>query len=127
LSTQLRLLVFLVVSFLLAFPPVSYMHSSLPHLCYIYCYNFYVKTEINGRGNLLLWPRNTLYTQRLALTSPTSGVRFVGIVRLRTTATEFSFLVMFVLFIIFLYTNSSFRWRHTQKPYPAHLSAGTIE
>jgi hypothetical protein len=35
--------------------------------------------------------RNTLYPQTLALTSPTSGGRSVGIVRLRTTATEFSF------------------------------------
>jgi hypothetical protein len=32
----------------------------------------------------------TLYPQRLALTSPTSGGRSVGIVRLQTTATEFS-------------------------------------
>jgi hypothetical protein len=48
------------------------------------------KTEINGRGDSLRWPRNTLYQQRLALTSPTGGGRSVGIVRLRTTATEFS-------------------------------------
>jgi hypothetical protein len=34
----------------------------------------------------------TLYPQRLALNSPTSGGRSVGIVRLRTKATEFSFL-----------------------------------
>jgi hypothetical protein len=32
-----------------------------------------------------------LYPQRLAQTSPTSGGRSVGIVRLRTTAKEFSF------------------------------------
>jgi hypothetical protein len=38
----------------------------------------------------LRWPRNTLYPQKLALTSPTSGGRSVGIVRLRTKATEFS-------------------------------------
>jgi hypothetical protein len=49
------------------------------------------KTEINGRGNSLRWPRNTFYPQKLALTSPTSGGRSVVIVRLRTTATEFSF------------------------------------
>jgi hypothetical protein len=49
------------------------------------------KTDINGRGNSLRWPRNTLYPQTLALTSPTSGGSSVGIVRLRTTATEFSF------------------------------------
>jgi hypothetical protein len=37
------------------------------------------------------WPRNTLYPQKLAPTSPTSGGLSVGIVRLRTEATEFSF------------------------------------
>jgi hypothetical protein len=42
-----------------------------------------------GRGNSLRWPRNTLYPQMLALTSPRGG-RSVGIVRLRTTATEFT-------------------------------------
>jgi hypothetical protein len=34
------------------------------------------------------WPRCTLYPQNLALTSPTSGGRSVGIVRSRTQATE---------------------------------------
>jgi hypothetical protein len=39
-------------------------------------------------------PRDTLYPQKLALTSPTSGGRSVGVVRLRTKATEFvSFMV----------------------------------
>jgi hypothetical protein len=33
----------------------------------------------------------TLYPQKLALTSPTSGGRSVGIVRSRTKATEFCF------------------------------------
>jgi hypothetical protein len=37
------------------------------------------------------WPRGTLYSQNLALSSLTSGGRSVGIVRLRTHATEFSF------------------------------------
>jgi hypothetical protein len=37
------------------------------------------------------WPRGTFYPQKLTLTSPTSGGRSVGIVRLRTQATEFSF------------------------------------
>jgi hypothetical protein len=36
-------------------------------------------------------PRGTLYPQKLALTSPTSGGRSVGIVRLRTRTTQFSF------------------------------------
>jgi hypothetical protein len=40
------------------------------------------------RGDSLRWPRNTLYPQKLALTSPTNGGRSVGIVRLRTKATE---------------------------------------
>jgi hypothetical protein len=34
------------------------------------------------------WPRDTLYPQKLALTSPTSGGRSVDIVRSRTKATE---------------------------------------
>jgi hypothetical protein len=40
------------------------------------------------------WPRVTLYLQKLALTLPTIGGRSVGIVRSRTQATEFSFLVL---------------------------------
>jgi hypothetical protein len=37
----------------------------------------------------LRWPRGTLFPQKLALTSPISGGRSVGIVRSRTQATEF--------------------------------------
>jgi hypothetical protein len=37
------------------------------------------KTEINDRGNPLRWPRNTLYPQKFARTSPTSGGGSVGI------------------------------------------------
>jgi hypothetical protein len=36
------------------------------------------------------WPRGTVYSQKLALPSPTRGGRSVGIVRSRTRATEFS-------------------------------------
>jgi hypothetical protein len=36
------------------------------------------------------WPRGTIYPQKLALTSPTSGGRSVGIVRSRTQTIEFS-------------------------------------
>jgi hypothetical protein len=43
-----------------------------------------------GRKDPSLWPHGTLYPQKLALTSPTSGGRSVGIVRSRTEATEFS-------------------------------------
>jgi hypothetical protein len=58
------------------------------------------KTEINGRGNSLRWPRNTLYLQKLALTSPTSGGRLFNIVRLRTKATEFSFISVEIIQIL---------------------------
>jgi hypothetical protein len=46
--------------------------------------------EINGCEDSLHWPHDTLYPQKLTLTSPTSGSRSVSIVRLRTKATEFS-------------------------------------
>jgi hypothetical protein len=49
------------------------------------------ETEIKDRGNPLRWLRDTPYPQKLALTSPTSGSRSVGIVRSRTKATELSF------------------------------------
>jgi hypothetical protein len=39
------------------------------------------------REDPLRWPRDTLYPQKLALTSPTSGGPSVGIVRLQTKAT----------------------------------------
>jgi hypothetical protein len=43
-----------------------------------------------GRSDPSRWPRGTLYPQKLALTSPTSGGRSVGIVLSRTQATKFS-------------------------------------
>jgi hypothetical protein len=42
------------------------------------------ENRFNDLGDPLRWPRDTLYRQKLALTSPTSGGRSVGIVRLRT-------------------------------------------
>jgi hypothetical protein len=45
-----------------------------------------------GRGDPLRRPRDTLYQLKLALTSPTGCGSSVGIVRLRTKTTEFSFL-----------------------------------
>jgi hypothetical protein len=42
------------------------------------------ENRINGRGDPLRWPRDTLYEQKLALTSPANGGHLVGIVRLRT-------------------------------------------
>jgi hypothetical protein len=43
-----------------------------------------------GRRDPSRWPRGPLYQQKLALTSPTRGGPSVGIVRLRTQATDFS-------------------------------------
>jgi len=47
-----------------------------------------------------------LYPQMLALTSPTGGGRSVGIVRVRTKATEFSF--SYILSVFFSSKCSSF-------------------
>jgi hypothetical protein len=43
-----------------------------------------------GQRDPSRWRRGTLYPQKLALTSPTSGGRSVGTVRSRTQATVFS-------------------------------------
>jgi hypothetical protein len=43
----------------------------------------------NVREDALHWPRDTLYLQKLALTTPTCGDRSVGIARLWTKTTEF--------------------------------------
>jgi hypothetical protein len=56
-----------------------------------------LKTEINGRGDPLRRPRNTLYPQKLALTSPTSGSRSVGMVRLRTKSHGVQFIIIMAL------------------------------
>jgi hypothetical protein len=42
-----------------------------------------------GRRDTSHWPRGTLYPQKLAITSPTSGGRSVSIVRSRTQTMEF--------------------------------------
>jgi hypothetical protein len=42
-----------------------------------------------GRRDTSRWPRGTLYPNKLALTSPTSGGHSVGMVRSRTQAPEF--------------------------------------
>jgi hypothetical protein len=44
-----------------------------------------------GHGDPLPWPRDTLYLQKLALTSPTSGGHSVGIVCLRTKITDYCY------------------------------------
>jgi hypothetical protein len=49
-----------------------------------------LKNREYGHGDPLRWPHDTLYPQKLALTSPTSGGRAVSIVRLRAKAMEFA-------------------------------------
>jgi hypothetical protein len=49
-----------------------------------------------GRRDPLRWPRGILYLQKLALASPTSDGRSVGIVRSRTPASAFSFYFLWV-------------------------------
>jgi hypothetical protein len=51
------------------------------------------KNQEYGSRDPSRWPRDTLYTQKLAITSPTSGGRSVGIVRSRTQTMEFVFFV----------------------------------
>jgi hypothetical protein len=51
---------------------------------------FSLESREYRRGDPSRWPLDTRYPQNLALTSPTSGGRSVGIVRSRAEATEFS-------------------------------------
>jgi hypothetical protein len=53
--------------------------------------SFGLENREYGRRDPSRLPHGTLYPQKLALTSLTSGGRPVGIVRLRIQATEFSF------------------------------------
>jgi hypothetical protein len=50
------------------------------------------------------WPRDKLYPQKLALTSPTSGGRSVRIVRSRTKATEFQFIYIYRVQLVLFYS-----------------------
>jgi hypothetical protein len=50
-----------------------------------------------GRWDPLRWPRDILYPQKLALTSPTRGGRSVGIVGSRSKATELLFSLLHFL------------------------------
>jgi hypothetical protein len=56
-----------------------------------------LENQTYGRRDLLRWPYDTLYPQKLALTLLKSGGHLVGIVRLQTKPTElFSLFVMLV-------------------------------
>jgi hypothetical protein len=58
---------------------------------------FGLESREYSRRNPSRQPRGTLYPQMLALTSPRSGYRSVGIVHSRTQITEFSFSNVFDL------------------------------
>jgi hypothetical protein len=58
--------------------------------CYRDCLLFGLENREYGCRGPSRRPRGTLYPQKLALTSPTSGGRLVGAVHWRTQATEFS-------------------------------------
>jgi hypothetical protein len=48
----------------------------------------------------LRWPRDTIYPQKLALTSPICGGRSIDKVRLWTKVTEFVFVWLFIVITI---------------------------
>jgi hypothetical protein len=54
---------------------------------------FGLESREYGRRDPSRWPRDNLYPQQLPLISPTSGGRSIGIVRSRTQATEFVFVL----------------------------------
>jgi hypothetical protein len=81
------------------------------------------KTEINDLENPLRWPRYALYPQKLALTSPISGGRSVGIVRSRTKGTEFNFFLDLKLKkCTWKYSHSSWTW-----PFSAECAVDLVE
>jgi hypothetical protein len=96
--------------------PLSLM-STTEELLGRNCSSSGLENRDNGRGDLLCWPRDTLYQQKLALTSPTSGGRSVGIVRLRAKATEF--VCCFCLYQIFV--NFIAKWQHTPHINDIHI------
>jgi hypothetical protein len=63
-----------------------------------------------GRRDPSRWPRGTLYWQKLAITSPTSCGRSVGIVRSRTQAMEFKFKFFFKHTFLSLRISSSLQY-----------------
>jgi hypothetical protein len=74
------------------------------HICtHMYILSLGLENREYCRRDHLCWPRNTLYPQKLALTSYTSGGRSVSIVRSRTKATEFVSLFYSVVTPVLIY------------------------
>jgi hypothetical protein len=63
-----------------------------------------------GCGDPFGWPHDSLYPQKFAVTSPTSGGRSAGLVCLRTKATEFVFpcFEKFVVYWLFWWKVATF-------------------
>jgi hypothetical protein len=62
-----------------------------------------------GRRDPSCWPRGTLYLQKLALTSPTSGGLSVGIFRSRTKGTElviYIYITSVIAIYIYIYSKA---------------------
>jgi hypothetical protein len=64
-----------------------------------------------GCGDPMRQPHDTLYLHKLALTSPTSGGRSVGIVCLRTKATEFNSSRKIYIYSMFHSGSTDKEWR----------------
>jgi hypothetical protein len=67
------------------------------------------KQKLMAVGIRCAEPRDILYPLNLALTSPTSGGSSVGIVRLRTKATEFVLFFLVVLILLFVTYSTTLR------------------
>jgi hypothetical protein len=74
--------------------------SRIEELLEIKSYGSGLEIREYGRRDPSRCPRGTLYLQKLALTSATSGGRSVGIVRSRTQATKFSVLSVRVVVLL---------------------------
>jgi hypothetical protein len=66
-----------------------------------------LETRDYGRREPSSWLRGTFYPQKLALTSPKSGVRSVGIIRSRTQTTEFGLEPVYTFCLMKYYNISS--------------------
>jgi hypothetical protein len=76
------------------------------------------KSRLTGRGDPLRWPHDSLYPQKLALTSRTCGGRSVCIVRLWTKATEFRLILYrhYWILRISLLVNAAVASSHCKSP-----------
>jgi hypothetical protein len=80
-----------------------YLFWSHLHFIQIYINNPSIESREYGFRDPSRWPRGTLYPQKLALTSATSGVRSICIVRSRTQAMEFNLVIYNIYYILFCY------------------------